>query len=217
MQFSSALLSAIIVSASQVSCAPAAGASTKWTPLCNDPSAESCAAIDPSKYLGSWFEQGRSLFIRSTFERDCNCVNANYALKPDGKNIRVGNTCVDANTNALKPIVGNAALLSNSQLKVSFGEGIARAIQDSIPGANYLIQNVWVDEKGDYKKALVTFGKGKGKRESIWVLARDAVLSQEEVDEALEYAKLAGYDPVGAEFQATPCTEEQRKVLNAAL
>ena len=120
MQFSATLISAIIASAS-VAAVPAASADT-LTPLCTDIKADSCSAVDPAKYLGTWYEQGRSQVIRGTFEKDCNCVTADYKLKPDGKNVQVTNSCVNAKTNAFNPIVGNAAILSNSELKVSFGD-----------------------------------------------------------------------------------------------
>ncbi|KAI8911467.1 Calycin-like protein [Gorgonomyces haynaldii] len=191
------------------------------TPLCSDVNADACA-IDASKYLGSWYEIGRTEIIRNTFEKDSTCVVAQYALKPDG-DINVFNTQVNSNGNQYQTITGSAKILAPGQLKVAFGDNttggkIGAFFQSLIPGANYNVKNVWVDEAGNYKRALVTYGKSlPAAFQFTWILSRDESISDAEITEYLKYAQKAGFNTEGAKFQRTPCTDAQRAVRLANL
>ena len=191
-------------------------ASANLTPLCTDPYGR--CKIDNNKYLGSWYEIGRTSLIRNTFEKDCNCVKADYKLKPDGENILVDNTCVRPSTLALEPIVGNAKILKEGRFKVSFGDAITgnkvgRFFQNLLLGPNYVVSNVWTDEAGNYKRSLVTYGKAlPSKYQFTWILSRDPVVTDEEIEEYLDYAKAVGFNPDKAEFERTPCAEDERKI-----
>ncbi len=195
----------------------AAVASAALTPLCNNPSDTACN-IDAAKYLGSWYEIGRTSIIRNTFENNCNCVKAIYNLKPDGKNVEVNNKCVNPQSLALTEILGNAAIIAPGQLKVSFGDSslggqIGQFFQNLIPGANYNVKNVWVDEQGNYKRALVTYGKSlPAPFQFTWILSRDAVISDDEIKTYLDYARKAGFNPSGAGFERTPCSPLEREI-----
>jgi hypothetical protein len=56
------------------------------------PNVQVFAPFVPSKYLGQWYEIGASPLVKSTFERDCACTNANYGLFGPG-NVSVTNKC----------------------------------------------------------------------------------------------------------------------------
>jgi apolipoprotein D and lipocalin family protein len=183
------------------------------SPLCS--SAKSCN-IDNSKYLGTWYEIGRTSVIRNSFEKDCNCVKADYTQKPDGKNIIVKNSCVNPTTQTVVPVVGNAKILNNGRFKVSFGDDtvggrIGKFFQTLLPGPNYVVSNVWVDEEGNYKRALVTYGKILPPSfQFTWILSRDPVVTDDEITEYLAYAKTVGFNPIKAGFERTPCSDDER-------
>ena len=180
------------------------------TPLCNNPTAK--CEIDKSKYLGGWFEIGRTSIIRNTFERNCECVEAKYA--PLADKISVTNTCVGPKGD-FTTIQGTATPLSNSELKVVFpgngkNAGIATAIQNAIPGANYVVKNVWVDEQGNYQRALVVAplinwlpNAVEKHFEFTWILSRTSSISEQDIKETLDYVKAAGYHPEESDFQLT--------------
>ncbi len=177
-------------------------------PLCNDPSLDACAApFEAGKYLGTWFEQGRSSIIRNTFERDLNCVRARYSLNADGT-VKVDNSGVNAKSNEYTSIIGSAKIVSPAVLEVAFG--------GPSTGPNYYIKQLWTDAEGNYKKALVTYGKNlPGFAQFEWVLTRDEIISDAELNDALAYGKLAGFDSTKNGFERTPCTAAQRAVLKA--
>ena len=79
-----------------------------------------------------------------------------------------------------------------------------------------MIKNVWTDADGNYKRALVTYGKALGPFQFIWVLSRDPVISDADLKETLDFARANGFNPSEASFQRTPCTDAQRAVLDAS-
>lgn len=80
---------------------------------------------------------------------------------------------------------------------------------------NYIVSNVWVDTEGNYKRSLVTSNKdAPPAAQFIWILSRDPIVRDEEKAEYLAYAKSVGFNPEGAQFERTPCSEDERP-LNA--
>ncbi|KAJ3314821.1 hypothetical protein HDV04_005242 [Boothiomyces sp. JEL0838] len=190
--------------------AAAVSSSSGLTPLCNEPT--QLCNIDPSKYIGDWYEIGRTAIIRGTFESGCDCVQAKYAFKPDG-DIQVTNTCVK--NQKYSTIVGNAHPLSPSELKVTFSPagfngGIGTFFQNLIPGPNYVVKNVWTDADGNYERALIVSPlhiPGIEKyTESIWILSRNSSIPQADIDESLAYATAAGFHPVQSKWEPTDQT-----------
>ncbi|KAI8899359.1 Calycin-like protein [Globomyces pollinis-pini] len=186
--------------------------SAATTPLCNQPG--QLCPIEGTKYLGDWYEIGATQIIRNTFERDCDCVLANYVLK-NATEIAVTNSCINPKTKKPSTIVGTAKILSSSQLKVSFGDNslggrIGLFFQNLSKDPNYVVSNVWVDEKGNYQRALVTSPLRKGvpafiqkPLEFTWILSRTPAITQAEIDETLAYAVASGYHPKEAGFRLT--------------
>ncbi len=189
-----------------------AAADTRVTALCNDPS--NLCSVEPSKYLGDWYEIGRTAIIGATFEANLSCVKANYALASPNT-IKVTNSGFNTRTDRPDTIVGTAKIENNAELTVSFGGdslgGRVSEFFQGLGGPNYKIQNVWVDANGSYQRALVVYSVFGV--QFIWILSRTPTLSNEDVDETLDYVRAAGYFPEWQGWSLTPCTDAQRAAL----
>ena len=186
------MLSALFLTA-LVSASPIVS-SNGYQALCSD-SMSKCDSIDLSKYLGTWYEIGRTKAITRVQGNDV-CVQANYSLLSPSL-VKVVNSSVRNG----KPgsITGSALILSNSELNVSFFVPPMGAVP------NYTIKNLWIDENGEYKRALIV-GKKEGIEESeqsIWILARENAVSDKEIEESLDYATSAGFNPTASEWKRT--------------
>ena len=138
---------------------------------------EPAKPVELGKYLGKWYEVAR---YENRFERGCEAVTAEYSLREDGM-IRVINSCHLGSVNGeLKTAEGKAKLVENSQgakLKVSFFWPF--------------YGDYWVlDHAEDYSWSIV--GEPSGRY--LWILARDAPLSEQHVSDLRDKAKLLGYD-----------------------
>jgi apolipoprotein D and lipocalin family protein len=73
--------------------------------------------VDIAKYGGAWYEQSVIPFY---FERGCSKTIARYSLNPDGKSVKVDNSCV--RNGKLVESVGKAIPedSTNAKLKVEF-------------------------------------------------------------------------------------------------
>jgi lipocalin len=204
MQFLFSLVTAVLAAPAQKT------SPSGLIPLCNDPSLEACAApFEAKKYLGTWYEQGRSSIVSNTFQKDLNCPRAIYSLNEEG-NFKVNNSAVNAKTNELSSVNGVAKVVSPAVLQVAFDGATPSGSRP-----NYYIKNLWTDAEGNYKKVLIGYGKNlPGFAQLEWVLARDEIISDAELNDALAYGKLAGFDSEKNGFKRTPCTDVQRAVLN---
>lgn len=140
----------------------------------------------PSKYLGRWYEIGRSLPIYATFERNNKCVQARYSLiSSDPLKINVQNLAIDTKTDKLDAINGTALSFATSDRPSDFGVSFTGKDATSV---NYVVVNVW----GDYEQALVGAGPFNI---FMWILSRTPEISQERYDEIIAFAKSAGFNP----------------------
>jgi apolipoprotein D and lipocalin family protein len=170
------------------------------TPLCTDAKAP-CDKVDLSKYLGTWYEIGNTLIIRTIIQRNLQCVRAEYSLNADG-NINVRNSGINSRTNEFTSIDGVAKVVNNNELIVGF-PSTGMPEQDS---TNYIIKNIWVDADGNYSRVLVVSPKIRflpAITQFTWILSRTPQLTQQEIDETLAYAEAAGYKPKRAFFRIT--------------
>lgn len=190
----------IILLASLVVGSPIVGSNSRMlfssaglTPLCSDPTSK-CDLVDLSKYLGTWYEIGRTKAI-DRFEGNDVCVQANYSMV-NPKLVKVVNSGVgDGKPNQ---ITGSAKVLSPSELLVSF------FVPPIGSTPNYVIKNIWTNGNGDYKRALVVSPKGSDESlQNIWILARDTVISDQDIKETLAFVTSAGYNPVASEWKRT--------------
>ena len=131
--------------------------------------------VELSRYLGHWYELAR---YEQGFQKDCDGVTADYALRGDGK-ISVLNTCRKPD-GSIKRAEGKAKIVdpvTNAKLKVSFF------------GPFY--GDYWVlDHADDYSWAIV--GEGSGRY--LWLLSREANPDAVKLEALVERAKALGYD-----------------------
>ncbi len=139
-------------------------------------------SVDLQRYAGRWYEIAR---YPNWFERGCQNVTADYALREDGL-VRVVNTCV--RPDAAEPIVvadGRARVVAGSndaKLRVSFAP-------EWIPFAwgDYWILDV--DEA--YQTTLVGAPNGG----YLWILARTPEIAPETRARLEDVARRNGFDP----------------------
>jgi apolipoprotein D and lipocalin family protein len=135
-------------------------------------------SVDLDRYLGRWYEIGR---YDNFFERDCEAVTADYAVRPDGL-IRVINTCRQGSpTGRARSIEGKAKVVDqsgNAKLKVSFF-------------GPFYMGNYWVlDRADDYSWSIV----GEPTGQYLWILTRDPTPPAEIKGMLFERALELGYD-----------------------
>ncbi|MFM5916955.1 MAG: lipocalin family protein [Novosphingobium sp.] len=131
--------------------------------------------VELSRYLGHWYELAR---YEQGFQKDCDGVTADYALRDDGK-ISVLNTCRKPD-GSIKRANGKAKVVdttTGAKLKVSFF------------GPFY--GDYWVlDHADDYSWSIV--GEGSGRY--LWLLSRDSNPGQAKLDMLIDRARQLGYD-----------------------
>lgn len=136
-------------------------------------------AVDLDRYLGDWYEIAS---VPAWFQAFCKSgVKANYTRRDDG-NIRVTNSCYDANK-SYRELVGVAApraVTETSRLLVSF---VGDSPEDF--GADYWV--LYLSE--DYDLVLV----GEPQRDYGWILSRTPGTTQARLDVVAEQIERQGY------------------------
>ncbi len=137
----------------------------------------SVSDLDTQRYLGLWYEIAR---FPNWFERDCQGVTAEYALRDDGK-ISVRNSCYKgAPDGPLKVANGLAWIDAPGQLKVTF--------TPFLPFINGDYWVLYVDP--GYQLAVVGNPGGK----TGWILARSPQIAPAQYDKAVSVLQGMGYD-----------------------
>ena len=132
-------------------------------------------SVELQRYLGKWYELAR---YEQGFQKDCDGVTAEYALRDDGK-ISVLNKCrkPDGKLDDAKGTAKIVDTATNAKLKVSFF------------GPFY--GDYWVlDRAEDYSWSIV--GEPSGRY--LWILSRDATPGQAKLDALIARARALGYD-----------------------
>lgn len=144
-------------------------------PVGNTAVPQPAKAVDIQRYLGRWYELAR---FEQSFQRDCDGVTADYALRDDGK-ISVINRCrkpdgtMDEARGKAKVVEG----ANGAKLKVSFF------------GPFY--GDYWVLDRGaSYEWAIV--GEPSGRY--LWLLHREAEPGEVVRDAMIARARALGYD-----------------------
>lgn len=144
-------------------------------PVGNTAVPQPAKSVELNRYLGRWYELAR---YEQAFQKDCEGVTADYALREDGK-ISVLNRCRKAD-GSYKDANGRAKIVdtaTGAKLKVSFF------------GPFY--GDYWVlDRAEDYSWAIV--GEPSGRY--LWILSRDATPGKARLDALIARAKALGYD-----------------------
>ena len=135
-------------------------------------------AVELERYLGKWYEIAR---YENRFEKGCEAVSAEYSKRGDGL-IGVLNTCRRGSVaGAIDTAEGKARIVEGSQgakLEVSFF-------------GPFYIGDYWVlDRAEDYSWSIV--GEPSGRY--LWLLSRNAKLSEKQKTALRGKAKALGYD-----------------------
>ena len=132
--------------------------------------------LDLNQYQGKWYELAR---LPNRFEKNLDCVTAEYALLPSGK-VQVVNKGFDISSGLPQRIEGVASPVSEwqvSKLKVQFVW--------PFKGDYYVI-----DLDPEYQYALV----GAPNREYLWILSKSKYLEEEIYQSLIAKAKHEGFD-----------------------
>jgi apolipoprotein D and lipocalin family protein len=147
-------------------------------PVGNTRVPEPAKPVDLERYAGRWYEFAR---YDVGFERNCEGVTADYAMRPDGL-ISVVNACrMGGPAGAERSVKGKAKVVegsNNAKLRVSFF------------GPFYL-GNYWVlDHAVDYTWAIV----GEPGGTYLWILTREVTPSNATRHMLIERTRALGYD-----------------------
>lgn len=132
--------------------------------------------VEAEKYMGKWYEIAR---LPNRFEKGCDGVTAEYALKKDGT-VSVLNTCRKGGPQGPARTASAKAWSvdpSGSRYEVSFFRPFK---------APYWI----IELDAQYRWAAV----GHPKRKYLWILAREKTLAPEIERELLAKLQTLGYD-----------------------
>jgi len=142
-------------------------------------------SLDINRYLGKWYEIAR---FPNRFERGCQGVTAEYALRDDGQ-VRVLNTCREGSpTGPARTAEGVARIEGPGKLSVTF-----------VPWLPFARGDYWVIHlEPDYSLAVVGEPSGKWG----WILARKPNVSKAALDRAHAAMTRMGYDLGKLEYVA---------------
>lgn len=148
----------VLIAAVTCAVALSACAALQRGPVGNPAVPRPSKTVDLSRYAGLWYEMGR---YENGFERGCEAVTAEYALRGDGL-VGVLNTCrQDGIDGPVKTAEGKAKVVADSgdaRLKVSFF-------------GPFYVGDYWVlDHADDYSWSIV--GEPSGRY--LWLLTRMA-------------------------------------------
>ncbi|GAA0859503.1 lipocalin family protein [Aliiglaciecola litoralis] len=139
---------------------------------------EPVKGFELQRYLGTWYEIAR---LDHRFERGLEQVSAEYAMRDDG-GINVTNRGFNPDTGEWDEAIGKAYFVSaasTGHLKVSFFGPFY---------ASYVIFHL---DKNEYQYALITGPD----RDYFWLLSRQKNLPDAILNELLEKAEAAGFNP----------------------
>ena len=137
--------------------------------------------LDFGRYLGKWYEIGRSFFF--IFGVGCKCTTAEYSSLDDGE-IGIKNSCIQFGKDVVINGVGNATEGSLGALEVEFKD---------IPFSGKANYNVlWVDD--DYKNAIVASCDLPFVGYNVWILSREKDMGDDQYKEMLNKIKDLGFN-----------------------
>lgn len=147
-------------------------------PVGNPDVPEPAKAVELPRYLGLWYEFAR---YENRFEKGCEGVTAEYALRPDGL-ISVRNTCRQGAPDGPAEVADGRARPTGdpkgAKLKVSFF------------GPFFFGDYQVLDRAEDYSWAIVGDSSGR----YLWILTRAAEPAPAVRARVLERARALGYD-----------------------
>ena len=176
-----------------------------WSQCTNVSGLES---VELDKYLGNWYQLAATKEFYNKFEKDAQCIYANYTIDPiDPQQIIVTNTL---QRNGERDCVVGSAVQStqnSGELQVKFAP--------FAPSAPYKIIHLKTNDegeyetndKGEYEIALVYSCTSFGPisfGEFLWILARTPTISEDHYNKMVSFAKKVGIDVDALELIPTP-------------
>ncbi|MEM6934466.1 MAG: lipocalin family protein [Pseudomonadota bacterium] len=135
--------------------------------------------VDLERYQGLWYEIAR---YPNRFEEGCVGVTAEYALNDDGS-VKVTNTCREGSLDGPSDVAEGRATLTSTEgdkLEVGF-----------VPWLPFAVGDYWIlDVTDDYSVAVIGAPSG----DYGWILARDPVLPEDQLEVAYAVLRRNGYD-----------------------
>ncbi len=152
------------------------------------PPVQTVAAVDLTRYAGTWYEIARFPNSFQDRSRRCEGVTASYALRPDGQ-VAVTNRCRDASRDGTEAVATATAYAvegtNNAKLRVTFFWPFY---------GDYWV--IGLDP--DYRWAVV----GAPGRDYLWILSRTPTMAPADLAAARAAAAAQGFDL--ARLQDTP-------------
>lgn len=173
-------------------CVVLAGCSTPPVNRSGDVPLTTAESVDLTRYTGRWYEIAR---FPNGFEKDCEGVTADYALKDNGQ-ISVINTCRKGSVNGKVEVANGRARVvdetTNAKLEVSF--------------FGPFWGDYWIlDLAEDYSLSLV--GEPKGRY--LWILSRTPEITDEVRASAINKLQALGYNTDALYFTQQPPGDEE--------
>jgi apolipoprotein D and lipocalin family protein len=142
---------------------------------------EAVSAINPDRYLGSWYEIAR---LDHSFERGLEKVTATYTTNPDGS-IKVINTGYDPENKNWKSAEGKAVFIDD----VNKDQTRTGRLKVSFFGPFYSSYNI-IDLDIEHYQYAVVCGPNKS---YFWILSRVPTLDKKKLDQLVQKAKSLGF------------------------
>jgi apolipoprotein D and lipocalin family protein len=140
------------------------------------PPVQSVAKIDPSRYMGRWYEIAR---LPNRFQKGCIGSYTDYSLRDDGQ-INVLNSCRNEKDHSLKQVKGRAWVVdqaSNARLKVSFFWPFR--------------SDYWIIKLGkEYEYTVVA----SPNRKYLWILSRTTAMNEDLYADIMKEVERQGFD-----------------------
>jgi apolipoprotein D and lipocalin family protein len=140
------------------------------------PPVQSVARVDPSRYMGRWYEIAR---LPNRFQKGCTRSYTDYSLRDDGQ-INVVNSCRNEKDGSLRQAKGRAWVVdpaSNARLKVSFFWPFR--------------SDYWIIGLGkEYEYTIVA----SPNRKYLWILSRTAAMDDDLYADIMQGVERQGFD-----------------------
>jgi apolipoprotein D and lipocalin family protein len=140
------------------------------------PPVQSVARVDPSRYMGRWYEIAR---LPNMFQNGCTGSYTDYSLREDGQ-INVINSCRNEKDGKLRQAKGRAWVVdpvSNARLKVSFFWPFR--------------SDYWIIGLGmEYEYSVVA----SSNRKYLWILSRTPTMREDLYADIMKEVKQQGFD-----------------------
>lgn len=150
--------------------------------------------LDLQRYAGVWYEIER---LPNSFEKGLSCVQASYALNPDGSIVVENHGYGPKGWKKVKGSAVQKEFEKPGEIKVTF--------YWPFYGDYFILE---LDK--EYQYALV----GSPSRKYLWILARQPEMPEERIMALKQKAQSLGFDTSTMERISHQCPDEEEKEIN---